>query len=244
MRSGESLWFTGNSEDLPPQIESAVQDYVDETHTKTVAVIPLRRPNKEIPDGDESKKPRKKDNDDVVGALIVEQIEDSRAPAEFAQSVDMVCKHSSRALANSMEHDSLFLMPVWRTIGKAKWIVEARTLPKTLAVFAAVMALLAFMCFFPWDFDMEAPGSINPVTRRNVFVDREGTVAEGAGRARLVGDRRPGIDSFGKPRLKCQPREPEYGIADGNSGARIEPAHVLRQVADERGRRTSCGVTS
>jgi hypothetical protein len=178
MRSGEPLWYTGSSEDLPPQIENALHDYVDETHTKTVAVIPLRKPSEEVPDGDESKKKNRStsDGDEVVGTLIVEQIEDSRAPEEFTQSVDLVCQHSARALANAMEHDSLFLMPLWRAIGKAKWILEARTLPKTFAVVAALGLLMAILCFYPKDFDMEAPGMLKPVDRRNVFVDVDGTV--------------------------------------------------------------------
>ena len=36
-----------------------------------------------------------------------------------------------------MEHENLFLMPVWRTLGKARILFHARTLPKTLAVAAA-----------------------------------------------------------------------------------------------------------
>ena len=158
VRSGEPLWYTGSSEDLPPQIESAVHNYVDETHTKTVAVIPLRRPSTEVPDGDDSKHKKKQNtHDEIVGALVVEQIEDSRSPAEFAQSVDMVCKHSARALANAVEHDTLFLMPLWRSIGKAKWIIQARTLPKTLAILAAIVGLILFLALWPKDFDMQAP---------------------------------------------------------------------------------------
>ncbi len=178
-RSGESLWYTGSSEDLPPQIESALHDYVDDTHSKTVAVLPLRRPDEEVPDGDESKKKRKnKYHEDVIGALIVEQIEDSRAPEEFAQTVAMVTQHSSRALSNAVEHNTLFLMPLWRAIGKAKWIIEARTLPKTLAVLAAVVLIGLFLGFFPWDFDMEAAGTLEPVATRNVFVEIDGTVVD------------------------------------------------------------------
>ena len=177
MRSGEPLWYTGSSEDLPPQIEEAVHDYVDETHTKTVAVIPLRPPFDEVPDGDESKQETPEEKTRMsIGAMIVEQIEDSRAPAEFSQRVDLVCEHRV-ALANAMEHESLFLMPVWRTIGKAKWIIEARTLPKTFAVVAALGLLAAILCFYPKDFDMEAPGTLEPVLQRNVFVEVDGTVS-------------------------------------------------------------------
>ncbi|MEM8681200.1 MAG: biotin/lipoyl-binding protein [Planctomycetota bacterium] len=178
VRSGETLWYTGSSEDLPPQIEDAVHDYVDETHTKTVAVIPLRPPLDEVPDGDESKEKKRVEDLDPIGALIVEQIEDSRSPAEFSQTVDLVCEHSSRALSNSLEHNNLFLMPVWRAIGNAKWILQAKTLPKTLAIFAAVLVALALLCFFPWAFEMEAKGELQPKERRNVFVSVPGTVKQ------------------------------------------------------------------
>ena len=67
-------------------------------------------------------------------------------------------------------------MPVWRAIGKAKWVLQARTLPKTLAVAAAVLALLLFLCFFPKKFEMEAEGTLEPSIRRNVFVSVDGNV--------------------------------------------------------------------
>ena len=42
--SGDTVWYTGDTRDLPPQVEDAVQEYVDEAHSKTVAVLPLQRP--------------------------------------------------------------------------------------------------------------------------------------------------------------------------------------------------------
>ena len=44
VRSGEAIWYTGDTADMAPQVEEAVQEYVDESHSKTVAVLPLRRP--------------------------------------------------------------------------------------------------------------------------------------------------------------------------------------------------------
>ena len=77
------------------------------------------------------------------GALIVEQIEDAKLREGTLQRVDVVSEHSSGALANAQEHNNLFLMPVWRTIGKASWVVRAKTLPKTLSIAAAVGAVVA-----------------------------------------------------------------------------------------------------
>ncbi len=42
--TGEPLWYLGSTEDMPPQIEEAIEEYVDSSYTKSLAVIPLRRP--------------------------------------------------------------------------------------------------------------------------------------------------------------------------------------------------------
>ena len=38
------VWYTGDTRDLAPQVEDAVQEYVDEAHSKMIAVLPLGRP--------------------------------------------------------------------------------------------------------------------------------------------------------------------------------------------------------
>jgi hypothetical protein len=48
VRSGEPLWYDGSTEDLPPQIEEAIEDYVDLSHGRTVTVMPLRQPERKI----------------------------------------------------------------------------------------------------------------------------------------------------------------------------------------------------
>ena len=134
--SGDAVWYTGDTRDLPPQVEDAVQEYVDEAHSKTVAVLPLRRPAP--PEEDDPNK--RVEPEAPIGALIVEQIEDSRVSGSLVQRADVVCRHSSTALANALEHQNLFLMPVWRALGKTRWVLQARTLPKTLSIAGAVLA--------------------------------------------------------------------------------------------------------
>ncbi|HET6880203.1 MAG TPA: HlyD family efflux transporter periplasmic adaptor subunit [Pirellulales bacterium] len=167
--AGEPLWYSGDTSDLAPQVEEAVQAYVDESHSKHVAVLPLKRPEADKTDEDA-------DEPETIGALIVEQIEDARPREGMVQRVNVVCDHSSLALANSLEHNSLFLMPVWRTLGKAKWIVAARTLPKTVAIAIAVLVVLVGMFVIPVDFSLTSDGKLQPVDRRDVFAAVEGTV--------------------------------------------------------------------
>ena len=168
--TGDPVWYTGDTRDMAPQVEDAVQAYVDEAHSKTVAVLPLVRPEAE-----HEEDPRKRDKPhEPVGALIVEQIEDSRVPPTLVQRVEVVCRHSSVALANAMEHQNLFLMPVWRAIGKSTWVVKARTLPKTLLIAGGILAVLLVLFIWPADFRLEAKGTLEPIDRRDIFATVKG----------------------------------------------------------------------
>ncbi|MDP6468116.1 MAG: HlyD family efflux transporter periplasmic adaptor subunit [Pirellulaceae bacterium] len=180
--TGEPLWYEGSTDDLPPQIEKAIDAYVDESYSKTIAVLPLRRPksaNQAARDASEGAAERDDHHTgDVIGALIVEQIESKLPRPVMMPRVDLVYEHSSRAVANSMEHTNLFLMPVWRALGRLSWIVRARTLPKTLAVAGLILVIIAVLTFGQRDFYLKAKGSLQPVDKSEVFVAISGTVIE------------------------------------------------------------------
>ena len=180
VKTGEPLWYTGTTDDMPPQIEESIEEYVDQSYTKSLAVIPLRQP-KPADDGKAAQigaEDEKAHQGKIVGALIIEQIE-SEIPREIlVPRLDMVYEHSARAISNSLEHNSLFLMPVWRMIGKSRWIVQARTLPKTITIGAVVLAVLLALVVVPWDFDMRAKGALEPVFKREIFAPIAGEVEE------------------------------------------------------------------
>ena len=92
--------------------------------------------------------------------MIVEQIEDSRISGSLAQRADVVGRHSSTALANALEHQNLFLMPLWRALGKTRWVFQARTLPKTLSVTGGVLAVLLVLGLWPARFTVESKGTL------------------------------------------------------------------------------------
>ncbi|MCY2993168.1 MAG: GAF domain-containing protein [Planctomycetota bacterium] len=179
--TGESLWYEGSTENLPPQLEESLHDYIDESHTKMMAVLPLRRPKRT----DDVRQTVTGEADDesneaneIIGALIVEQIE-SDLPREVLRSrTDLIYEHSSRALTNAIDYNSLFLMPVWRAIGKMRWLVRARTLPKTVAVAVAILLVVLLLCVFPKDFGLQASGSLQPKTKYDIFVPVDGEVVD------------------------------------------------------------------
>ncbi len=104
--AGEPLWHDGSTEDLPPQIEEALEDYVDESYGRNIVVLPLREPERRLGQGEDAGAAGTIDRDnahrgEVIGALIVEQIESDIPPEIYKARVDLVYEHGTRAIANS-----------------------------------------------------------------------------------------------------------------------------------------------
>jgi hypothetical protein len=175
VKTSEDVWYAGDTSDMAPQVEAALNAYVDESHTKAIAILPLIEPRDEeakFAEGEEIDPAR------VIGALIVEQMVDSRTPDGFLQRVDVVRTHSATALTNALEYEGLFLMPVWRALGKSTKLFRGRALPKTLAVVGLIATAAAVLTFLPWDFNLKGDGKLVPTLRRSVWAAVEGDVEE------------------------------------------------------------------
>lgn len=179
--AGEALWYDGSVTDLPPQLEEAIEDYVDLSHGRSIAVLPIRRPEKVV-EGDVQSKEQVQREDlskrEIIGALIVEQIESQVSSEDLRSRCDLVYEHAARALSNSMSHSDLFLMPVWRTLGRAMWLFKGSALPKTLAVLTLVTVGLLAMFLIKINHDLEANGSLQPKVQRQVFAHIDGEVLQ------------------------------------------------------------------
>ena len=170
--TGEPLWYAGNTEDMPPQVEDAIHHYVDESHAKIVGVLPLLKPVEEKQDEDDDEP----EQDTVVGALIIEQFDQTSLSDRVRKRVEVVKDHAASAMTNALEHDGIFLMPVWRTIGKWRWIVRAKTLPKTAAIASLIGILILALILIPIDFEIEARGQLQPADRQDIFVEEGGLI--------------------------------------------------------------------
>jgi multidrug efflux pump subunit AcrA (membrane-fusion protein) len=179
--TGEPLWYEGSTEDLPPQIEKSIEHYVEESYAKSITVLPMRRPQRAEQASEAATGAIERDQDargEVIGAMIVEQIESELPRQIVAPRMDLVYEHSARALTNSMDHSNLFLMPLWRTLGRAAWVVRGRTLPKTLAVTALLLIAAGILTFVKKDFYLKAKGSLEPASKSDVFVATGGLVTD------------------------------------------------------------------
>jgi len=210
--AGEPLWHDGSTEDLPPQIEEALEDYVDQSYGRNIAVLPLREPERKLGKDTHGGAAGEIDRDNshrgaVIGALIVEQIESDLPPDVFHSRVDLVYEHGTRAIANSLAHTNLFLMPLWRTLGRASWVLRARTLPKTLAILTLITGVVLGLVFIPKDFNLEAEGTLIADARRQIFAAIDGEVIE------VLVDHRSRVTT-GQELVRLRNRDIEIQLAD------------------------------
>jgi len=180
--TGETLWYEGVSDDLPPQVEEALDTYVDESYAKSVIVLPLRKPSD--PDaatragGTAELVGEVHVEREIIGALIVEQIETDLPREILEPRIDLVYEHATRALSNAIDHHSVFLLPFWKAIGKSSILVQGKNLPKTLIVGSIILAVMLALFLVPTDFELQSDGTLQPSIRREVFFDTAGTIVD------------------------------------------------------------------
>ncbi|MEL7498626.1 MAG: HlyD family efflux transporter periplasmic adaptor subunit [Planctomycetota bacterium] len=172
VRTGQPLWYDGNVDQLPPQLESKLQDYVDRSHTTMLAIVPLVSMADDDPRDQQSRAKKPK----PIGALIVEQLSDSRITPALRHRVDVVAEHGYTALENCREHGSIFLMPLWKSLGKLVGLFGPGKRIKTLAVLACVASVFAFLSLFPYEFGLAANGRLKPETQFEVFAQADGVM--------------------------------------------------------------------
>ena len=171
MSQKEPLWYPDASLDLSPQIEQALNEYVDLSAARFLAVIPLRqRPE---PPTEERESAH---NDEIIGAMVLEHFDaevDTRRSAHVL--ADRLTPHAASAYHNALEHNGLFLYPLWKSLAKAMRYLRRHRLI-TAACLAGATALVCALVFVRVDFTVSADGTLEPLSKRLVFAEADGRV--------------------------------------------------------------------
>jgi multidrug efflux pump subunit AcrA (membrane-fusion protein) len=171
-KSGEPLWYHGDATALPPQIEQILQPYVDQSHSKCLALLPLVAAAENDPTTPPGARP------EVLGTLILEQFTTGTFGESLRERTQTVAQHATLALGNALRYNSLFLLPLWRLLGKASWVVRTRNLPKVLLATLLLAGVVLALVLIPADFDLEVRGRLEPETRRDIYVPMDGLIEE------------------------------------------------------------------
>jgi multidrug efflux pump subunit AcrA (membrane-fusion protein) len=134
---------------------------MDLAHARLVAVLPLARPS----------------GGRAIGALVVEQLRSASADELLQQRARLVAHHSGLALANAIEHSSVFLLPIWKALGRATWMLRGAALPKTLTFLLLLIGGIFALATVPTDFEVAARGKLQPAVRREIFAPLDGVLA-------------------------------------------------------------------
>ncbi|MDP6447539.1 MAG: HlyD family secretion protein [Pirellulaceae bacterium] len=163
-RTGEPLWH-GTDEEFPPQIQEAIDDYVDDAHARTLALLPI---------------PLESGERRVSGAIML-AIESLSLPADatvLRRKADLVVRHAAPALRNALRYRQQPLWRLTRVLERVTWLFGGRRLPRTLIVATALGAILAASALVTDDLEIRARGRLLPAKRQHLFAPADAVVDE------------------------------------------------------------------
>ncbi len=175
---GEPVIYTGTTEGFPESFREPLSKYLEESRSRMVQLIPLRENiahhKTELDLSDQRRlKPGK-----VIACLIAEQSKDSDPLATVSQRIPMVADHVAAALSNARNQESIFLLPLWRTIGRTLGWFRGRRLAITVGILAALGGVVAALCVVPWEYRFEAAGRAMPAKQYDIYAPWDGDVIE------------------------------------------------------------------
>jgi hypothetical protein len=166
-----------------PQLERSLDDYVAESNVRSVGILPLIVHEPERNPSDEMQliemvNEGTPDQGKVIGALVVEQVERLLDQPLIEDQWDAIRGPVTNAVHNSQQHARLFLMPVWKTLGKFADLYRGRTRITALLVTVAILAAAVGAVITPADFRIRCEGVIQPREQFPVYAQQDGTVNE------------------------------------------------------------------
>ena len=176
VKSNTTLWIVGDTQGLAPEVAKKVNEYLDEAHSRTLAVIPLMARPPELDDLEMKSKRRQKPR--KLGVLVLEYFDADVTEAQVEQDSKLIVQQSEIALENARKHSEIFMQPVWKRLGWLQKVLFRDHLAKTLTGLAALGILTLVLIFMPWELKMKVDGVLHPTVRKTIFSQSEGTIAE------------------------------------------------------------------
>ena len=160
---GEPLWFPSESAELPPQLEKPLDEYADESHARSLGVVPIM-----------ADKPAVLPAAVLADAvMVVENFFGTFAKSERVMVAE-ASAHVQAALGNCLELQSIPFVSVLRRL---RGLASFRRLLKGALAVGIAAAIVAAALFLKADFTVVADGDLEPVRLRDVFARADGTVA-------------------------------------------------------------------
>lgn len=170
------FWITGSTQGMAPEVAGKINDYLDESHSRTLAVIPLLARPPETPDLE--MKSRRKEESKKLGVIIFEFFDADVAESQIDENSQLIVNQSQLALENARKHGEIFMLPVWQRLGWLQKLLFRDHRAKTMTGLSCLAILILMLLFFPKELKMKVDGVMHPTVRRTIFAQTDGVVRE------------------------------------------------------------------
>jgi len=162
---GEKLVYSGIKDDtLPPDVLKALDDYLAESNSKMLCVLPLR---------DEREKENKKL---ARSALMIECFEPNTAPEQLVARTEVIGRHAASGLYNAVEHRRIPMRFIWGPMAAVQDGLGGKARAILACIGVALLIVVGVLIFVPGTLKMDAKGTILPAQRGWVFPTRGGVI--------------------------------------------------------------------
>jgi multidrug efflux pump subunit AcrA (membrane-fusion protein) len=177
-RTDEPAHYADGECDALPPVAEAIARHVEESHARHVAAIPLRQPQvtNAVDAALTNGRQRGSRSSRPQFVLIAEQFDAREGDLRRDWLVE-VAEVSATALQNALTVDRMPFGWLLRPMARVKDAVAAH-LTRTVVAAAAIAGAIAALVLVPAEFTVEAPGTMQPSVRRDVFAPRSGLVDE------------------------------------------------------------------
>ena len=159
-RYGEAI--DGDTQDLAPDIELAVADYVDQVACKKVAVIPLIESSEW--------KPR------FRGWVAIFEPSTEGEWESSGSRLEQFVRYAGQAVANTRYYEAMPLFGLSRRLGRLRGLARTPRVIRNLVGTLALVTAVLLVAFIPVPLSIQARGTIQPVVRRHLFAPADGVI--------------------------------------------------------------------
>jgi HlyD family secretion protein len=174
----EPLVYSGQKGSYPPQVETPLADFIHESGSRMVIVVPFfetdRKQFEFKEEGESHKKKEKREK--PLGCLVLEQVSSRPVTDALNSQAEVLADHAGAALDNARSMQRIFLRSLWHMIGRTKEWFHGRKLAKLIAGVTVVAAIVLSLIFIQYDYRVEGKGRLMPVVQRDIFAPWDGKV--------------------------------------------------------------------
>lgn len=177
--SGETLLYAGKIENLPPQIEEPLANFVQESGSRMIMIVPYFESAVLVHEqGEDEERKRKTKRPKAIGCIVVEQVAESEPAPQLEERAELLADHVGAAMWNARSHGRIFGRSIFKGIGTVLEWFHGKKLAITAAVLLVLAGLVAAMTLIRLPYPVEASGKLMPVEQYAIFAPWNGEIQQ------------------------------------------------------------------